>query len=375
MTTFRLNDAAGPGTHVFIIGVGDYPHLKDGSKVAAADHRGMGQITSPPVSALELLKWVDTTLNNPDAPLRSIEVLISQVGQAEYTDTNGLHSQIDRPTWDNYEDAVAVWHQRANSHPENVAIFYFCGHGLGDGVNTHLLMEDAGRSAQLLRHALRIGDLRLAMRGCAALKQIYLVDACRTVDLATVLDPSQIGLSGLPNINLLKPFKGESPVLFAAQVGEQAFGAPGQVSVFTQALLHGLNRSGVYQPNGRHWAVSPQQLQRAIAALIDDFSGASHCPADGISGIGFQLHVLTQAPEVIVHVSLTNNAANDSAQLSCTTPSNRIVRPDLAHPWRTFVPHGPCSVEATFGAAAPYTVAPVHVHIFPPFQNITLEVL
>lgn len=375
MTTFRLQTDEDPGTHVFIIGVGNYPHLKDGSGEPSTDHRGMGQLTSPPASAMEMLNWVDSTLYNPDAPLKSIEVLISQVGPAQFTDRDGLTQEIAPATWRNYETSVRAWKNRANSNAGNVAIFYFCGHGMGDGINTHLLMEDAGQSENLLRDAAHLHALRLAMGDCAALKQLYFVDACRTVDLALVMNPFDSSQSGLPAPKLLKIFRGDNPTLFAARQGEQAFGAPGQVSIFTQALLDGLNRCAVFRPHGRQWAVSPQQLQQAIAALMDDFSGIPQCPADGLSGMGFQIHVLTKAPEVVVHVSLNNKAANDSAQISYTSAGNRVTRPDLAHPWRTFVPHGQCSVEALFHPEAQLTATPVEIFMIPPFQNITLEVL
>lgn len=375
MTTFRLQDDDGPGTHVFIIGVGNYPHLKDGSAKISPEHRGMGQLTSPPVSAMAMLEWVDSTLFNPDAPLKSIEVLISQLEPAQFTDSDGWTQHIDPATWGNYEESVRAWKQRANSNAGNVAIFYFCGHGIGDGVNTHLLMQDAGQSSNLLRDAAQVNALRLAMGDCAALKQLYLIDACRTVDLALVLDPSAPSQSGLPPSNVLRIFKGDNPVLFSARYGEQAFGAPSQTSLFTKALLDGLNRCAVFRPNGRQWAVSPHQLQQAIAALLEDFSGLSQCPADGLSGMGFQIHVLTTVPEVVLHVSLTNQSANESAQISYTSAGNRVVRPDFAHPWRTFVPHGQCCVEALFLPEAQLTVTPVEIYMIPPFQNITLEVV
>lgn len=375
MTTFRLQDTEGPGTHVFIVGVGDYPYLKDGSGPTSADHRGMGQLTSPPVSAMAMLSWVDSTLYNPEAPLKSIEILISQVGQAQYTDSDGLTQQIDPATWRNYEASVRAWKARSSSDAGNVAIFYFCGHGLGDGVNTYLLMEDAGQSANLLRDAIQVNALRLAMRDCSALKQLYLIDACRTIDLALVMNPYDMSQSGLEPPKVLKIFKGENPVLFSARIDEQAFGAPGEVSTFTTALLCGLNRCAVFRPNGRQWAVAPQQLQQAIAAIMDDFSGTTNCPADGLSGMGFQIHVLTTAPEVVVHIRLNNEAANESAEIRCTSAGQRVVRPDFSHPWRTFVPHGHCSVEALFHPEVGLQSAPLEIFLVPPFQNITLEVV
>lgn len=375
MTTFRLQNTDGPGTHVFIIGVGDYPHLKEGSGDTSPDHRGMGQLTSPQISAMAMLDWVNSTLYNPEAPLKSIEVLISQATPAQFTDSDGLSQQIAPATWRNFEASVRAWKQRADSDSSNVAIFYFCGHGIGDGINTHLLMGDAGQSASLLRDAAHVNALRLAMRDCAAVNQLYLIDACRTVDLALVMNPYDSSQSGLPDPKVLKIFRGQNPVLFSARLGEQAFGAPEQVSIFTRALLDGLNRCAVFRPHGRLWAVSPHQLQQAIAALMDDFSGAPHCPADGLSGTGFQVHVLTTVPEVVVHVRLNNQAANESAEISYTSAGNRVVRPDFAHPWRTFVPHGQCSVEALFHPDARLTAAPVEILMIPPFQNITLEVL
>lgn len=375
MTTFRMDNTEGPGTHVFIIGVGDYPHLKDGSGKLSTNHRGMGQLTSPPVSALEFLKWVDVNLNNPEAPLKSIEVLISQASPAHFKDSNGLTLTIDPATWDNYEDSVQLWKERGNSHTDNVVIFYFCGHGMGDGINTHLLMSDAGKSNKILRHAAHVGALRLAMGGCTSTKQLFLIDACRTVDLASVLDPYDSSQSGLPEPNVLQLFKGDNPVLFSARFGEQAFGATGQISIFTEALINGLSRCGVFQPHGQSWAVSPHQLQRAVAALMDDFSGVSHCPSDGISGIGFQVHVLTTAPEVILHVCLNNQNANASAEISYTSSGTRVTRMDYSLPWRTFAPHGQCSIEATFSPGSQFIAAPVQTFMYPPFQNITLEVL
>ncbi|MDY0917613.1 caspase family protein [Pseudomonas viridiflava] len=375
MTTFRIDASEGPGTHVLILGVGDYPYLKDGSAQGRAAHRNMGQLSSPPVSALEMLRWVDSSLSNPQAPLKSIEVLVSAVNAPSFTDRFGLSQRIDSADWDNYEAAVTAWKERADSHPENVAIFYFCGHGMGDGINTYLLTGDAGRSSKLLRHGIHVSELRLAMGSCTATKQIYLIDACRNVDLACVLDPHDSSETGLPEVNPLLVFRGENPVLYSARQGEQAFGAPGQVSVFTKALLNGLNRCAVFRPRGREWVVSPQQLQRAIAALMEDFSGSPPCPADGISGQGFQLHVLNQPPEVILHVHLDNQNANESAVISYTSEGNTVIRQDSEHPWRTFVPSGACLIEASFNPAGRFTAQSMEFHMVPPFQNITLEVL
>jgi hypothetical protein len=323
---------------------------------------------------MAMLDWVDKTLNNPDAPLKSIEVLISQPDPATYTDANGLIQQIDAATWNNVSVAAQAWRNRADSDPQNVAMFFFCGHGLGDGVDTHLLLGDSGVDTDLLRQSLHVGSFRLAMGSCAAQKQIYFIDACRTVDLATVLNPYAGGQSVLRPGNTIQVFNGANPVLYSARKGEPAFGDVGQVSDFTKALLAGLSRFAAFQPKGHYWAVSPHQLQMAVAALMDDFSGKPQCQADGLSGTGFQLHRLTDPPDVVVHVSLDNDQANSAAEIICTATGKTVVRPDKAHPWRTFAPLGACSVQASFAPPSAFTAKPVDTYLIPPFQNIQLEV-
>lgn len=375
MTTFRLDGSPGPGTHVLIVGVGAYPHLKGGTGPVNPQHREMGQLTSPPLSAMAMLEWVDKTLTNFEAPLKSVEVLISQPTPATYTDSTGLSQKIDPATWPHVRNSAQAWKDRADSDADNVAIFFFCGHGLGDGVGTHLLLGDSGSDPELLRSSLHVQSFRLAMGSCAAKKQIYFVDACRTVDLATVFNPYQGGQAVLQPGNVLQVFDGSNPVLYSARFGEPAFGNVGEISDFSKALLQGLTRFAVFRPKGNYWAVSPHELQKAVAALMDDFSGKPQCQADGISGTGFQLHCLPGDPDVVVHVSLDKDQANHIAELSYMATGNTVIRQDKAHPWRTEAPYGMCSVQASFAAPSVLTAKPVTTFLIPPFQNIQLEVV
>ena len=62
----------GARTHVLVIGVGRYPHLKDGSGRVLENHYGLGQLTSPPLSAAAIADWfVGAPFRNPAAPLGS----------------------------------------------------------------------------------------------------------------------------------------------------------------------------------------------------------------------------------------------------------------------------------------------------------------
>jgi hypothetical protein len=46
-----------PGTHVLIIGIGDYPRLIGGAEASPDIAESMGQLTAPPLSARHLARW------------------------------------------------------------------------------------------------------------------------------------------------------------------------------------------------------------------------------------------------------------------------------------------------------------------------------
>lgn len=373
MTTFRLDTSEGPGTHVFIVGVGKYDHLLDGVGLVTPRHGNMGQLTSPQRSAMAVLEWFDKTMNNPGAPLKSIEVLLSDVNVATYAEDD-QPKPIDQAYYDQFEACAKAWFDRANSDPRNVAIFYFCGHGLADGINTQLLLSDYGKSLTPLRHAINFSGLRMAMHACRAASQIFFVDACRVVDSATLIDPDNLGSSGLGPVNLTKMFRGSNPVLFAARIGNQAFGDPDQVSDFTQALLAGLTKYGARRNKHQDWAISPHHLQLAVAALMDDFSGDSHCQTDGISGLGFDLHILNTPPDVIVHVSVTPSEKHVGAVLRATHDTVVRERDGGKHPWRTILPMGNARITADFPHAADAPQVFRDVTLMSPMQEVELGV-
>ena len=58
MTRIRLRPANDtPGTHVLIIGVGYYRHLRGGPEPRNKGHMGLNVLGSPPVSAMHLARW------------------------------------------------------------------------------------------------------------------------------------------------------------------------------------------------------------------------------------------------------------------------------------------------------------------------------
>jgi hypothetical protein len=61
---------AEPATHAIVVGVGAYPHLNGGTGVLTPDHDGMGQLSSPPVSAHMFAAWLIESLSAKQAVWR-----------------------------------------------------------------------------------------------------------------------------------------------------------------------------------------------------------------------------------------------------------------------------------------------------------------
>lgn len=376
MTTFRLDATAGAGTHVFLIGVGHYPHLKNGGGKQVKGQAQLGQLTSPPNTAHELLKWFDTELNNPEAPLKSVEVLISGAVPLVFEDADGLTQEVEGVTLNKVKVAAEAWFDRLDTDENNIGVFYFCGHGLGDGYTTQLLLSDYGKSAIALENAIHFNGFKLAMGTCRAKRQIYFVDACRSVDATMLTDPNQKGSALLPS-DVLKVFDGAAPAFFAAKQGEQAYGHPNGLSRFGMALLDSLRKFGVSRHKGKKWKVSPQTLQVAMAAILQDpASDRPECTTEGIVGTGsnFTLHELQGKPQVMLDVFLSVAEASDAAAITCSYNGKVSARPNGDHPWRAIVDEGNCDISAQFPVGSIYVSTQIAESVFPPHQQIELEV-
>lgn len=133
-----------PQTHVLIIGVGGYPHLKDGNQynpqTASGRYKGLGQLSCPAHSVRALYDAViDLAADDRWVlPLGSVEVLASDFGG---TDVQIGGEVCTRPTQAAIATAFGEWWDRCAVHPQNCAIFYFCGHGL-KRAEQFLLAED-----------------------------------------------------------------------------------------------------------------------------------------------------------------------------------------------------------------------------------------
>ena len=75
---------SGPATHAIVFGVGTYPHLNGGSGMLTPDHDGMGQLSSPPISAHEFAAWLIGSFNHPSKPLSTVALLVSATAPEKF---------------------------------------------------------------------------------------------------------------------------------------------------------------------------------------------------------------------------------------------------------------------------------------------------
>ena len=80
---------------------------------------------------------------NRSAPIGTIEVLLSP---GSYVDPDGATADVEVASMVNISEAFGRWSDRAHKNKNNVAIFYYCGHGL-EREGTILLPSDFGNPA------------------------------------------------------------------------------------------------------------------------------------------------------------------------------------------------------------------------------------
>jgi hypothetical protein len=230
MTAVFDETTASPQTHVIIIGVDAYRHLVGGTGHAAKQQFGLRQLSSPTRSAFAFVDWLLKKYHNPIAPLGSIELLLSQGDDPVFyinPKTNSRY-KVDLAEKRAITTSIRTWFDRGDQHLDNIAIFYFCGHGLARGAELGLLAQDFGADKHsLMQNSIDLGSLVLAMEGCKARNQCFFIDACRH-------EPKSIAIASLGDAHVLTPNENISfgrdrnhPIYYAAARGHDAHGLSG----------------------------------------------------------------------------------------------------------------------------------------------------
>lgn len=322
------------GVHALLIGVGKYPHLLDGaSNIRFAHCAEMGQLTSPYHSVKKFKDWLQTNGKLAGKPLRSLRVLASSPKPV-------ANLGFGVPTLANIRKMTHEWIGDCGKHRENVALFYFCGHGLEHGGCTALLAQDFGSdSISPFAHSFDPNLLVSAALAYKASKQLFLVDACRgnpdevkdrykritPVSLVDHLEHSNTGLTKQSHIR-------------ATELTKSAFGVENGPSVFMTALLDSMRGAGALQQPHGQWVVNTSTLRQGIDSLVKRDHGEIQSVAfDGLSS-DFLVHEIGGTPAIPVDVTVTPESSLSALRLS--TDCGKVRNKNSSTPWRVEVDPG-----------------------------------
>lgn len=289
-----------PGVHAILIGVGCYPNLRPGHTLGAfAPDAGLEELTSPLHSVEALAQWLQNDMHLSGTPLKTLRVLGS-------SPTQTTPWSASEPTFDNIQQHVNDWFDDVDAHEDNLALFYFCGHGLRVGDVQAVLAQDFGANTHApFDRSFDPEFFADAVRKARALRQIFLVDACSTsVSLPEDYDKVQPRVLIQParnnNLGVVK-----QSFFRASEFGTRAYGRENAPSLFMWAFLQAMRGAGALQRRPRHWVIGTDMLKTALNWLIQstpEGQGQEVAYGAGLSS-SLDLHELQAPPLVPVRVS------------------------------------------------------------------------
>ncbi|AGS25794.1 caspase family protein [Rhizobium etli] len=304
-------------THVLLIGCGEYPSISE------TVFGGLSALTSPKVSLEAMANWFlsgvdampagqakgsEEAFFNSEAPLGSVVMLSSP--SAPFETPFGTTVTPDRPSINNIRDTYSDWHERLALNPNSRGVFYFCGHGVSDGLTQFLVADDFGENKHLKYDA--VFHLSNTVQGTirkAKASLFYFIDACmelsqEIINQAAALQP----LGDLPRTG--KPTTTEWAVLSATTANRLAYARPGEVAYFTTALLSALRgRCGIDQPSG-NYGVDINRLRPAVAEILDFIQPATAKDRQKLGSPGGEgngnvpMHILANRPSVLLELDI-----------------------------------------------------------------------
>jgi hypothetical protein len=346
----------GPATHVLIVGVGGYRHLAGhpvGPRMSDPyAFGGLGQLTSPPVSALEMVKvFAESDSDSWRAPLGSVDALISP--HPANPTPGGPGTTYSQPTAANIQRAYDKWWDRCDQDSDNVAILYLCGHGI-EGDEQYFLASDFGANPRRpWENAIAIDSTIKGLWHNRAETQCVLVDACREIVPAS-RTTAKISGRPLDQFSEDRTISYKYPlVLKAVAATERAFAQEGATAYFTQALAHALRGGAAVEDDDTGaWAVTTAGIASKIHEILTTVAPDRTHSAEPVQGKSSSLRLLRTPPTVTVRVDCDPNDANKLAAFSCDSNDDATVHfertagePDA---WELELPAGYYTLAARF---------------------------
>jgi hypothetical protein len=374
MTTVLDDHSAQPRTHVFIVGVGYYDHMPGGRGALFAGVT-VAQLSAPPICAVAVARWFQNAYQNPAAPLGSVEILVSADPAVTYDPGTGA-AAVDSATLAHVKQAFGQWYGRCDLNTANVAVFYFCGHGVRK-VTRALLLEDFGAFVgRIFENSINLDETISGMDACAARTQCFFIDACQDIPYAAMRL-----LNDLESCTLFAPtgaISGDRNMvdLHSSVPGAAAYALPDTLSPFTDALLRCLDGSGAWPRRGS-WVVTTSSLASAVSRLMlylnrDGATPSQLTHASMQGDPNTPIHPLIKSPQVPVFFELDPSAATLAASIVLNQPDDPPTPvPDTLKnppgPWEIIVPAGQYKARVSFQSPATFKDCDHRFTAMPPF--------
>jgi hypothetical protein len=256
-----------PALHALVVGVSAYPHLPGGDGEQVGVSQGMRQLSATATSAVELKRWLEEAAPRLPVPLGSVRLLLSP-SPAELAVDPTLADGAREATRERFREEALAWRKVCAEDPENIALFYFAGHGVqrSNSDMVLLLSDFADAEGNPLANAVDVHNLFGGMavsasRPAMARTQLWFVDACRNYP-AQFRGFAEHSATQIFDVELLDgPDTRCAPIYFGALPGGSAYSMPGDRTLFSRALFEALEHSGGTKLEGSNsWVVTPESL-------------------------------------------------------------------------------------------------------------------
>ncbi|BCJ76193.1 hypothetical protein CS0771_57370 [Catellatospora sp. IY07-71] len=370
---------SGPGVHALIIGVGQYPYLT--GKYLEFD--GYSDLTSAPVSALHFMKkLVNTDVAEWAVPVASVDLLLSPA--RTLVNAAGAEVSVADPTRENIQGAFDDWLERCASHPENIGVFYFCGHGVQAESQVLLASDFARFDGSPFMGAFAYDVSRDGILQFGPPTQCVFIDACR-VPLTEQVRQLNRGVSALKTADAYGERRCAHDLTLRAPLFDVMEAPPniagysdGVVSYFTSALTRALDgQAAVEEALTGEWVVDNQTVSSRMTGLLQQEIGTGTTGRAVEGAKIFDRKVLRRLhtpPSTKITVSCEPLA--ETGTLSCTP--NPAVRAAYEHraqdgePWEFLAEAGHYMVTAECERGL-HRVGPKPVYAAPPTSYVRLE--
>lgn len=276
-----LNNKAvgnGPGLHALVVGVSQYdflPGVNDPPKDATW---GLNSLGCTALSAANVAEWLIREQNSANAarrlaqPLTTLSVLLSPT-EVEKPLLPPWAAPLVSTKRDEFRIAARQWHEDCQSHPDNIAFFYYAGHGVSRGRGeAEALMTFSDLFDPMDSRLAKMVSARNIIYGMApqspgdrvARKQFFFFDCCRTFpeEMKTYDDKS---VQPVLDIKVSEGVQDDRHYarFFAVPDTAAAYASIGENTYFCTSLIDALDNAG-RNVSGSGWVLNGQAMQERL---------------------------------------------------------------------------------------------------------------